>query len=145
MQPWPCRGLASAQLPFPTSLWCQQDRMGLAEFRNWSQLKWSRKRSPHTWQFTERQALSPAQPEPPTSPEGLPQPPGVPVTLTFCPSQKQGRGEEPGGGWGFRRILAGPQYPGLSLCLNQRTHTALPFLILSKQRPQVGDMRGGMV
>ena len=25
--------------------------MGLAEFRNWSQLEWSRKRSPHTWLF----------------------------------------------------------------------------------------------
>ena len=124
------------------SLWCQQDRMGLAEFRNWSQLKWSRKRSPHTWLFTERPALSPAHSCPP-GPRGPPSASRSPRLCSCCDFHRNKAG---GGAWGRLGVQERPGGPPVpwSVPLNQGTDTALPLLILSKQTVGLGSMRRGM-
>ena len=133
-----CQGLASAQLPFPTSLWCQQDRMGLAEFRNWSQLKRSRKRSPHTWLFT---VSCPTRTTP--SPRRASRSPLCAHILTFT---ETGLGR---GAWGRLGVQENPGRPpvpwSVPVSEPEDTHCLTSPRPLKAETAGLGGMSGGMV
>ena len=137
LRPWPAKAWPLPSFP-SLRLWCQQDRMGLAEFRNWSQLEWSRKRSPHTWLFT---VSCPAQATP--TPRRASRSPRCAHILTFT---EIGPGR---GAWGRLGVQENPGRPpvpwSVPVSEPEDTHCLTSPHPLKAETAGLGGMSGGMV